>query len=500
MNAKEEPDKVPPLDGALCDVIEYSRTTSVEAAEGAEGSGCPTPKKEVDNDIGAVVEETNYEVERIVKRRYRRGKMEYKVKWKGYDVSDATWEPAENLIECKEAIAEFESKLKTKSSPTGHRRKQSFSDANSSMSCDETLSVKKSSDETPSMQKPPDESPSTNKRKAKSLPTNHRRKQSFPDASSLSSDELRLKQETATGYNLFSIDPEASEQAMSLVGSLFTAKRSAAKATTSAAVKGTRSRKTARSKKPIIVRTGQPTSVEKRISLTAKGRPGRTSLRFSSDGNVSLIKKDGHVVHLNNSGLYYHGTTPELLETTPYPAEMLKPIIPPDRQYFTCRICGQQIMPFFSRFQDHLLNVHNYSEVKIYCCPVSSCGWKYKSYNRCEAHIKRMHTADYDSTNRARGAVGQQESGPDPFSSGLLAFLASTKKIISPSIESSSPLPTFDSEFADVESGSQFSGTLLCPYCRRMIPGQPLFLYESHIEDHVRETESFDDQFPIDAD
>merc|ERR1712223_439924 len=50
-----------------------------------------------------------YEVESVVsKRGTEEGKVEYLVKWKGYDASDNTWEPVENLESSQELIDEFE--------------------------------------------------------------------------------------------------------------------------------------------------------------------------------------------------------------------------------------------------------------------------------------------------------------------------------------------------------------------------------------------------------
>ena len=53
--------------------------------------------------------EAEYEVESVVsKRDTGEGKVEYLVKWKGYDASDNTWEPVENLESSQELVDEFE--------------------------------------------------------------------------------------------------------------------------------------------------------------------------------------------------------------------------------------------------------------------------------------------------------------------------------------------------------------------------------------------------------
>jgi transposase InsO family protein len=49
-----------------------------------------------------------YEVERILGRKYENGEHYYLVKWKGYDSSESTWEPIKNMIHSREIIKEFE--------------------------------------------------------------------------------------------------------------------------------------------------------------------------------------------------------------------------------------------------------------------------------------------------------------------------------------------------------------------------------------------------------
>lgn len=54
-----------------------------------------------------------YEVDRILGKRINSktstiniiaGKTEYYVKWKGYPISQSTWEPERNLLTCKDII------------------------------------------------------------------------------------------------------------------------------------------------------------------------------------------------------------------------------------------------------------------------------------------------------------------------------------------------------------------------------------------------------------
>ena len=52
--------------------------------------------------------DAEYEVERVVDKRVVKGKVEYRLKWVGYDKSHNSWEPLD-FMNCEELINEFES-------------------------------------------------------------------------------------------------------------------------------------------------------------------------------------------------------------------------------------------------------------------------------------------------------------------------------------------------------------------------------------------------------
>ncbi|CAG5094837.1 Oidioi.mRNA.OKI2018_I69.XSR.g13904.t1.cds [Oikopleura dioica] len=55
-------------------------------------------------------EPDEYEVEKILNKRVRLGKVEYEVKWVGYNSSENTWEEVKNLQNCPDLVKEYEKK------------------------------------------------------------------------------------------------------------------------------------------------------------------------------------------------------------------------------------------------------------------------------------------------------------------------------------------------------------------------------------------------------
>ena len=54
------------------------------------------------------LQEEFYNIEKILGRRRQNGRIEYKIKWEGYPISQCTWEPMKNLETAKELVEEYD--------------------------------------------------------------------------------------------------------------------------------------------------------------------------------------------------------------------------------------------------------------------------------------------------------------------------------------------------------------------------------------------------------
>ena len=61
--------------------------------------------------------EEEWEVEEIKDSRYSRRQLQYLVHWKGFDVSEDTWEPARHLAHAPELVTDFHSRYPAKPKP-----------------------------------------------------------------------------------------------------------------------------------------------------------------------------------------------------------------------------------------------------------------------------------------------------------------------------------------------------------------------------------------------
>ena len=66
-----------------------------------------SPNQQLDDDQVVIDNQSIFAAERVLKKRKRKGKMQYKVKWLGYPEDQSTWEPEENILD-KSLIGHFE--------------------------------------------------------------------------------------------------------------------------------------------------------------------------------------------------------------------------------------------------------------------------------------------------------------------------------------------------------------------------------------------------------
>jgi len=69
-------------------------------------------------------DESEYEVEEIINKKIKKNTVYYLVKWKGFGLDDATWEPEENLDNAPQKIVEFNQKQLEKNKNKGEPKKE----------------------------------------------------------------------------------------------------------------------------------------------------------------------------------------------------------------------------------------------------------------------------------------------------------------------------------------------------------------------------------------
>ncbi|XP_009776768.1 chromo domain protein LHP1-like [Nicotiana sylvestris] len=65
-----------------------------------------------------------YEIEDVWRKRVRKGKVQYLIKWRGWPESANTWEPVENLMTCYDVIDAFEESLRSGKQRLARKRKR----------------------------------------------------------------------------------------------------------------------------------------------------------------------------------------------------------------------------------------------------------------------------------------------------------------------------------------------------------------------------------------
>jgi hypothetical protein len=114
-----------------------------------------SPTKEVEQTAETSSDDENIcEVEKILKKRRRRGKTEYLIKWKDQD--DQSWVDSDDILD-EALIEDFEnSKMVTPQKPTKERKRKRSTDSTSSRS---SHSSKSSNELNTSVKKTPKKSP-----------------------------------------------------------------------------------------------------------------------------------------------------------------------------------------------------------------------------------------------------------------------------------------------------------------------------------------------------
>ena len=95
----------------------------------------------VENEKDNFSNDETYEVERVLSKRIKFGRTEYKIKWKGYCITNSTWEPIENLTNCWSIVQDYEDRKNKKSKKNAPNNFQKNVDNNIN-SLDDEIEIK----------------------------------------------------------------------------------------------------------------------------------------------------------------------------------------------------------------------------------------------------------------------------------------------------------------------------------------------------------------------
>ncbi|XP_024992852.1 chromo domain protein LHP1-like [Cynara cardunculus var. scolymus] len=101
---------------------EYDDQFADQENEGGEGEG---EGEGEDGEERPKLAEGFYEIESVRKKRSRKSKVQYLIKWRGWPEAANTWEPVENLMSCSDVIDAFEDRMRSgkQRSSRKHKRK-----------------------------------------------------------------------------------------------------------------------------------------------------------------------------------------------------------------------------------------------------------------------------------------------------------------------------------------------------------------------------------------
>ncbi|KAM9992125.1 hypothetical protein ACTFIZ_012793 [Dictyostelium cf. discoideum] len=136
-----------------------------------------------------------FEVEKILDKRFQRGRIQYNVRWKGFSADYDTWEDEDNVLGCTELVKEFESSREQEKKKS-KKRKNTIVDENPTTAIETSSSSSSSSSSQPTNpSSSSSSSPSTTKTKtsfSNNTSTQQQTNHSIEDEENLANEYIRF--------------------------------------------------------------------------------------------------------------------------------------------------------------------------------------------------------------------------------------------------------------------------------------------------------------------